>query len=415
MTGFLILTGALAALVAALLVLALLRGRRDTRAGEAFDLQVYRDQLTEVERDAARGTIGPEEAERLRTEVSRRLLAADARARAAQDGGGQPATLGLATAAVIGLLLIGGGYGLYLSLGAPGYGDLGLRTRIAQAEAARAERPTQEEAEAQVPESAPQEPPNAEYAALVQRLRGAVAERPDDLQGFRLLARSEAALGNFDAAWRAQERIVTLKGDDATAADYADLGDMMVLAAGGYVSPEAEAAFSEALERDPSNGAARYYAGLSYAQTGRPDRAFRIWDTLLRNSRADDPWVPPVMSQIQSVASRAGVNDYVPPELPGGDSITPPGPTEEQMRAAEGMDPAARDEMIRGMVSQLSDRLATQGGSAAEWARLITSLVRIGERERAATIYAEAQQVFARDQAGLERIEAAAESVGLGQ
>ena len=79
MTLFWIVAGAVVLLVAALLVLALLRGERDTGSAEAYDLQVYRDQLREIERDAARGTIAPEEAERLKTEVSRRILAADAR------------------------------------------------------------------------------------------------------------------------------------------------------------------------------------------------------------------------------------------------------------------------------------------------------------------------------------------------
>ncbi len=56
------------------------------------------------------------------------------------------------------------------------------------------------------------------------------------------------------------------------------------MAAGGYVSPEAEAALSEVLRREPSNGRARYYTGLLYAQTGRPDLAFRVWRPLLEDS-----------------------------------------------------------------------------------------------------------------------------------
>ncbi|SFE80885.1 c-type cytochrome biogenesis protein CcmI [Roseivivax sediminis] len=410
MTGFFILTGALALLVAALMALALLRGHRDTRAGEAFDLQVYRDQLKEVERDAARGTIGPEEAERLRTEVSRRLLAADERARAAATGEGQPRTLGYLAAALIVAVVLGGGFGLYAALGAPGYGDLGLRARIAQAEEARAERPSQNDAEAQAPQA---DRPDAseEYRALVQRLRGAVAERPDDLQGYQLLARSEAALGNYGAAWRAQQKIVELKGSEATAGDHADLGDMMVLAAGGYVSPEAERAFDAALARDPGNGPARYYKGLSYAQTGRPDRAFRIWDRLLRDSAATDPWVDPVQQQIGAMARRAGVNNYQMPQPEGAE----PGPSPAEMQAAEDMDPEARAEMIRGMVSRLSDRLQSEGGSPEEWARLIGAYAVLGQAERAMAAFEEAQDIFAGDEAALRTIRQGAQGAGIGQ
>ena len=43
----------------------------------SYDLRVYRDQLTEVDRDLARGIITPAEAERLRVEIGRKVLEAD--------------------------------------------------------------------------------------------------------------------------------------------------------------------------------------------------------------------------------------------------------------------------------------------------------------------------------------------------
>jgi cytochrome c-type biogenesis protein CcmH len=49
----------------------------------------------------------------------------------------------------------------------------------------------------------------------MERLRTTVAERPDDVQGQRLLARNEAALGNYAAARAAQERVVALLGEAA--------------------------------------------------------------------------------------------------------------------------------------------------------------------------------------------------------
>ncbi|MBO0756169.1 MAG: c-type cytochrome biogenesis protein CcmI, partial [Bradyrhizobiaceae bacterium] len=55
-------------------------GRRRADRPAANELAVYRDQLQEVERDRAAGTIGAAEAEAARVEVSRRLIAAaDAR------------------------------------------------------------------------------------------------------------------------------------------------------------------------------------------------------------------------------------------------------------------------------------------------------------------------------------------------
>ena len=52
----------------------LARRARDTRSGS--DIEVYRDQLNEIERDRTLGLIGAAEAEAARIEVSRRLIAA---------------------------------------------------------------------------------------------------------------------------------------------------------------------------------------------------------------------------------------------------------------------------------------------------------------------------------------------------
>ena len=407
MTFFWIATVALAVAMAGLLMFALVRGHRSTGPAEAFDLQVYRDQLTEVDREVQRGVISQEDAERLRTEISRRILAADAKAQASGDRGGQPRSLGFAVAAVIGVMVVGGSYWLYGQLGAPGYGDRGLAQRLEMAERARADRPSQQEAEAQMPVTGnPDMQP--EYAALVQRLRGAVAERPDDLQGHVLLARSEAAMGNYAAAYAAQQRVVSIKGDAATAKDYADLADMMVLAAGGYVSPEAEMALEATLARDPENGVALYYIGLMMAQTGRPDVSFRVWDRLLRQSPPDANWLPPILAQIEEMAYRAGVSDYRVPQVAG-----TPGPTAEDMDNAAQMSPEDRQEMIRGMVGQLSDRLATEGGTPEEWARLISSLGVLGDEAQAIAVWNNAQEVFADNPEALEIVREGARSAGL--
>src|SRR5260370_85402 len=53
---------------------------RDRQPSGGSEAAVYRDQLAEIDRDAAAGLIGPAEADAARVEISRRLLAAvDAR------------------------------------------------------------------------------------------------------------------------------------------------------------------------------------------------------------------------------------------------------------------------------------------------------------------------------------------------
>ena len=188
------------------------------------------------------------------------------------------------------------------------------------------------------------------------------------------------------------------------------LADSYILAAGGYVSPEAEAALASALERDPKNGTARFYMGLMWAQTGRPDLAFRFWRALLEEGPEEAPWIPPIRAQIGMLAAAAGV-DYAPPPAPG----AAPGPDAADVAAAAEMSDEDRQGMIRSMVDRLSDRLATEGGPPEDWARLISSLGVLGDTERAAAIWAEAQTVFAGREADLATIRAAAEQAGVAE
>ena len=64
MTVFWITAGALLVASAIAMMIALRRGVPDADTAGAADLRVYRDQLAEIERDAARGTIPTEEAAR---------------------------------------------------------------------------------------------------------------------------------------------------------------------------------------------------------------------------------------------------------------------------------------------------------------------------------------------------------------
>nr|MCU0909606.1 c-type cytochrome biogenesis protein CcmI [Paracoccaceae bacterium] len=288
----------------------------------------------------------------------------------------------------------------------PGYADVPLAQRLATADALRATRPGQAEAERQVATAgAPAHAaPDPQMADLMERLRSALADRPDDLE----VARNEAALGNYAAAAVALDRVATLMGDAVTADAHANVAEMRILAAGGYVSPEAEAALTAALALDPDNGPARYYAGLMYAQTGRPDIAFDLWDGLRRDSRPDAPWLPALTAQLPEVAAMAGIR-YDPPAAPA----TAPGPTEADIAAATDMDPEARAEMIRGMVEGLAGRLAADGGSPADWGRLIAALAVLGENDRARTILTEARTAFADAPGAIEEIEGAARRAGL--
>ena len=387
----------LIATAVALILLRALRAPRDTGLSAAdSDMAVYRDQLKEVDRDLARGVLTEAEAEAVRTEVSRRLLDADRRAAsrtAISEGGLLPAAVILVAAVLAGSFL------LYARIGAPGVADLPMAERLANLEDAARNRPGQAEAENRARPFLPEaREPDASFLDLMERLRAALSERPNDIQGLTLLAENEARLGNFTAAREAQERLVAAYGDDVPLEERIALLDLMVFSAGGFVSPEAETVLAGILDDAPEDEAARYYAGLLFAQNGRPDRAFPIWRRLLETSAPDAPWVPVIRAEIAGVAADAGI-EYTPPDIRG--------PTSADIAAAGDMTAEERQDMIRGMVEGLSDRLATDGGPPEDWARLIGALSVLGETGRARAVADEAMQVFADAPEALATIEAA--------
>ncbi|GIT92052.1 c-type cytochrome biogenesis protein CcmI [Jannaschia pagri] len=373
----------------------------------APDVAVYRDQLKELDRDLARGVIAAPEAAATRAEVARRLLAADKAAQAQSRGAVGSRWLGMAIVAVVVALTAGATYGL---LGAPGYGDLPLAARINEIEAQRATRAGQALAEAEVPDTIDDSRP--EITEMANQLRTVLQERPDDLRGWRLAVNTESGLGDLEAAWRAQDRVIAILGDDAQAADFALLAELMILAAAGYVSPEAEQALTRTLELDPRNGSARYYLGLMYAQGGRPDLAWPIWRRLVGDSNPDAPWLPPIYGQIEAVSRAAG--DPTPlDQLPSPGGASSGGPSPEAVEAMAALSMEERMEAIGGMVEGLAARLASDGGPPQDWGRLITAYGVMGRLDAASAVYEESKLVFDGDQGALDILARAADRAGL--
>jgi len=406
--------------IALLVAMVLLRPRKLGEPAAAFDLKVYRQQLRDVDRDLTRGVINQGDAERTRTEISRRILAADAQVQQNSAGQAQPRAVTLGMAVMAGVLMLGGSIGLYARLGSPTYGDMPLDHRIAQAMDRASNRPSQGDAEKGQPAAATLQVEDG-YVQLVAQLRQVASKRTDDAQGQALLTQHEANLGNFAAAYQAKQNYIRIMSGDVESRDFAETAELMIMAAGGYVSPEAEVELRRALMLDNGNGPARYYWGLMLGQIGRPDMAYQIWAETLQAGPADAAWIAGIQGEIVDMARRAGV-DYSPiTPAPGSDeplagpSETLAGPSAQDVANAQDMSAQDRQEMIRGMVIRLSARLADEGGAPQEWAQLIGALGVLGELDRARAIHAEAMQSFAGNTAALALIAGAAQQAGVVQ
>jgi cytochrome c-type biogenesis protein CcmH len=335
----------------------------------------------------ARGLISADEVEHLRLEISHRILAADRAIQAATTAQSPAPRQRSLPAAVILCLLCGAVATLiYLKLGAPGYDDLALSDRITAARILREIRPAQIDAERGQPTAESPDAASTEFQLLMVKLRAAMRQRPNDLKGQTLLARNEAALGHYTAAYKAQEQVLRLKQTNAVAEDYALYADMLVYAAGGYVSPQAEIALQVALERDPQHPKARYYMGLTYAQTGRPDVAFRVWRDVLYNDLQDPVLQALIEAQIGAAAQLAGV-EY--------------DPLESQIAAG----PTATGSATTGSTAT--------GPSTADITAANDAYGVLGDAGKAKAIWRNAQEVFAGNPDALHGIAVSARRAGV--
>lgn len=361
MTALLPALAAMTAVAVAAVLWPLFR-RRPAPARSSFELGVYRDQLAEIERDLARGLVAPEEAGAARLEIERRILrsAAAAAADPAEAATDQRSGPVLAAALLVPLLTLG----LYAALGAPELPDRPL--------AARQDRET----------DAPGQP---DVAAMVAQLEARLAGAPDDLEGWLMLGRSRAVLGQAPGAVEAYRRAKALAPADPRA--MAALGESLVDAAGGVVTPEARGLFAQLETQAPEDPRSGFYLGWAEAQAGDYRAALERWRVLLAAAPADAPWRERVVEAVRAAAGELQLDAEAVlaqvPAPPAASAASPPAPSEEEVAQAGAMAPEERQAFIRGMVDKLQARLDADGSDVEGWLRLAQSRLVLNEPERA--------------------------------
>ena len=201
----------LAAILAVLLPLA--RRKQAFLPAEKNDLEVYRDQLREVEADAARGMIDPQSAEQARIEISRRILNAEKSGKEAAEAASRaaPGRL-LAFIAVLAVPLIA--WGIYPLFGKPDMPSMPLAERLS----ASADRGSVDE--------------------LVARAEAHLAQNPGDVLGWDVLAPIYLRLGRATDAVNAYRSSIRIAGENFPRV--LGLGEALATASGGTVTAEAE-------------------------------------------------------------------------------------------------------------------------------------------------------------------------------
>lgn len=259
MTVFWIMTGLLAAL-AGLLVLT--GARRGVDAGEPVPAAAAAAELAELDRLKARGLLDEAGWTAARAEAGRRILAGQRDAAPVRAGARDRwVVLGGIVATVAAAL------GLYALVGQVGLPDQPWEGRV-------------DEWTTMPPEmlEAPQ------LAAVIGRV---VEAQPDNVEALRQLGAARFMAGDPVGAVSAFRRVLAIEPGDATT--WSHLGESLVRMSDGAVDGDAEAAFREALKRDPDQLGARYFLGEAALARGDAATVREMWTPLIAALAADDP------------------------------------------------------------------------------------------------------------------------------
>ncbi|WP_413992808.1 c-type cytochrome biogenesis protein CcmI [Labrys okinawensis] len=362
--------------LAALVLLWPLARRGTGLTPQASDVAIYKDQLAEIDRDLERGLIAKGEAQAARTEVSRRLIEADAAVQAASQRtaaatGAAGRRRGASIVILVAVPVIS--LGLYALLGSPANPDQPLLARL--------DGPMQ----------------NASTDELIARAEAKLAANPNDGAGWELMARVYVGLQRFDDARQAYANAIRLLGP--TPERLANYGVSMVAVANGMVTADAKTAFESVLKLDPKEFRSNYFLGLAKMQDGDKDGAIAIWRALIPNN----PDAADFLNQ--EIARVSGK-----PEAPVAQT---PGPSADDVANAQVLTPEERGKMIQGMVSRLSERLRSQGGSAEEWMQLVKAYTVLKQADEARLALADARKAMASSPDALKQLDDLSKALGL--
>jgi cytochrome c-type biogenesis protein CcmH len=343
-------------------------------------VEVYRRQLAEIDDLADRGLLADSERHLARAEAGRRLLGAADRSQSqaipARTGSTRLWVIVGASAAPLAAL------GIYLVLGSPSLPDQPFAQRLAVWRNA--------------PNPADLTPP--QLAAVLQ---DAVDKRPDEPQGYLLLARVQAAAGNLPAAIENLKTAARLAPNQAEVWDA--LGEVLVEQGQGQETPAAQDAFRHALTLDASGVGPRYHLARAKIMAGDVSGGLADWRALAASLSAPDEQAA-LNAQIAATQNAGRLAEPGQAEQQQSAASQPSGqepsvgPTKSQVQAAAQAQanaaPADRGAFVRSMVDGLAAKLKADPDDWRSWALLVRSYGVLGDSSKQAAAYAQAAKRF---------------------
>lgn len=271
MTVFLIVAVLMTAAALAFIIPTLFRKQKTSDSQiqrDQVNLAVLRDQLRELDRDLASGTIDTNAYDSARRELEQRV-AEDVRPNLPvhiPTSRGSAQSIAVAVAVMIGATLL--------------YAYLGKPTGLDPAQVIATN------------ESPPNLAPNDANAAIEQ-LAQLLKTQPENTEGWTMLARSLNAMGRYADASRAYKNLTTLVPNNAQL--LTEYAGTVAMAQGESLQGEPERILARALAADPGNTKALSLSGSAAFERGDYDAAITLWKKVLA--------LAPANSEIVQVAN----------------------------------------------------------------------------------------------------------------
>lgn len=287
---WLICAGLVAIALAFILPTLLQRGSQDDAEADNAEanLDVYRDQLSELDADRANGIVSPEQYQQDRDEIERRLLddVSSVAAVPIQTTKPPPKPSGIdrgpvyAIAAGIPLVAVI----LYLVLAK-------FVTHPVTPEAPFSGSPDGQMTQQQI---------ETNVAKLAQRLE----QNPNDAQGWTMLARSYLNTEKYSEASNAYARATALNSDDADL--LIEYAFVLAMTNNRQLAGQPRELIAKALQIEPENAKALELAGSAEFQAKNYKAAIEYWEKVLAKSPPKSELATTVTARINEAKSLAG-------------------------------------------------------------------------------------------------------------
>lgn len=339
----------------------LLKPPKTKMARIEYDLEIYRDQLTELEAEENSGAVNPQEIAESRREIERRIIRASDASKSLPDQRHTPSPLmavGLAMALPAVATLI------YASLGSPNVPSHMIN---------------KDEAKKSHLDSNTTDPRQADSLdIMIQRLSKRLQKDENDVQGWVLLGRSYWTVGKFLEATKAYSRALEL---DANNPDLQVAYGRAILAeADGQVTPHARMAFERAYILNKRHIGARYYLAICDFQDGQFRSAYDRWLKIARELPLSSESRQEIITRLEEVADKLQVDlskdlqttkDATLEKAAKTSRQTKfPGPTQDDIDNAATMSDDDRQAFIQSMVERLADKMVANPDDFNGWMRL---------------------------------------------